>query len=96
MEILGQQQYKDSLLTHNAVIFFCVLMITGFQLDDRFTEETMACNRKQNGHWFLKRRDINCLRYIVRFGMHDKMGRIFLYQNFSLSLGLSKAASKLL
>jgi len=65
-ESLWQQQYKDSLLTHNTVVFFCVLMITGFQSDDKFTEETMAYNRKRNGHWFLKRRGINCIRFILR------------------------------
>jgi hypothetical protein len=73
MESLRQQQYKDSLLTHNAVVFFCVSMITGFQLDDKFTEETVACNRKQNGHWFLKSRGINYIRLIVRLGTDDKM-----------------------
>ena len=84
MESLGQQQYKDRLLTHNSVVFFCVFMITGFQLDDKFTEETVACNRKQNGHWFLKRRGINRVRFIVRLGTHDKVEIIFLSQSFCL------------
>ena len=32
MDSLGQQQYKDSVLTYNALSFFCLLMILDFNL----------------------------------------------------------------
>jgi len=96
MVSLGQEQYKDSLLTHSTVVFFCVFMITGFQLDDKFAEETMACNRKQNGHWFLKRRGISRIRFIGRLGTRDKMEIICVSQSFCLYLGLTRAELKLL
>jgi hypothetical protein len=44
-----QRQSSD---TGGSLFLLCFSSV-GFHLNDKFTEETMACNRKQIGHWVL-------------------------------------------